>query len=240
MKFAPHIGLSSPDDFMFPTLAGSDPIDQIKFIAERGFSGIEDNFLKLRPVEVQEKIGKELAKHDLEMGVFVNNLIFDRPTFVSESTEAREVLLQQLSETIEVATRVNGKYVTTLSGILDPNLERDYQTANMIENLKYCAELAESAGITLGLEAVNSSTSRPMIPPPRYKMAIVTWIAIFVLIVIINLLFGSFLASLPMLLRSLLLTVGLVSLMTYIVMPRMTRLFSWWLYPKKQSSRSNS
>ena len=47
MKFAPHIGLSSPDDFMFPVLAGSDPIDQIKFIAERGFSGIEDNFLKL-------------------------------------------------------------------------------------------------------------------------------------------------------------------------------------------------
>ncbi|MGV2826826.1 hypothetical protein [Myxosarcina sp. GI1(2024)] len=90
-----------------------------------------------------------------------------------------------------------------------------------------------------GLEtwfAVNSSASQPIIPPPRYKMAIVTWIAIFVLIVIINLLFGSFLASLPMLLRSLVLTVGLVGLMTYIVMPRMTRLFSWWLYPKKHLS----
>ena len=154
MKFAPHIGLSSPDDFMFPALAGSDPIDQIKFIAERGFSGIEDNFLKLRPVEVQEKIGKELAKHDLEMGVFVNNLIFDRPTFVSNTPEAREVLLQQLKETIEVAKRVNGKYVTTLSGISDPTLERDYQTANMVDNLRYCADIAESAGIVLGIEAI--------------------------------------------------------------------------------------
>ena len=152
MKFSPHIGLSSPEDFMFPASAGNDPIDQIKFIAEQGFSGIEDNFLKLRPVNIQEKIGQELAKHDLEMGCFVNNLIFDRPTFVSDSKEAREVLLQQLKETIEVAKRVNGKYVTTLSGVLDPSLERDYQTANMIENLKYCAELAESAGITLGLE----------------------------------------------------------------------------------------
>ena len=28
---------------------------------------------------------------------------------------------------------------------------------------------------------VNSSTPRPMVPPPRYKMAIVTWLAIFVL-----------------------------------------------------------
>ncbi|MDJ0600665.1 MAG: TIM barrel protein [Crocosphaera sp.] len=154
MKFAPHIGLSSPDDFMFPASAGKDPIDQIKFIADQGFSGIEDNFLKLRPIEVQEKIGKELARHNLEMGCFVNNLIFDRPTFVSDSPEAREVLLQQLQETIEVANRVNGKYVTTLSGILDPRLDRDYQTANMIKNLKYCAELAEKAGIVLGIEAI--------------------------------------------------------------------------------------
>lgn len=47
MKFAPYIGLSSPENVMFHALAGSDPIDQIKFIAERGFSGIEDSFLKL-------------------------------------------------------------------------------------------------------------------------------------------------------------------------------------------------
>lgn len=179
MKFAPHIGLSSPEDFMFPALAKSaTPIDQIEFIAERGFSGIEDNFLKLRPVEVQEKIGKELAKHNLEMGCFVNNLIFDRPTFVSNSSEAKEVLLQH-------------------------------------------------------------STPRPIIPPPRYKMEIVTWLAIFGLIVIINLLFGSFLASLTMLMRSFVLTVGLVVLMTYVVMPRMTRLFSGWLYPKRHLVRSN-
>jgi hydroxypyruvate isomerase len=64
------------------------------------------------------------------------------------------VLLQQVQETIEVAKRVNGKYVTTLSGLLDPGLDRDYQTVNMIENLKYCAELASSAGIVLGVEAI--------------------------------------------------------------------------------------
>lgn len=154
MKFAPHIGLSSSEDVMFPHHAARDPIDQIKFIADQGFAGIEDNFLKLRPIDVQEKIGKELVKHNLEMGCFVNNLIFDRPTFVSDSTETKEILLQQLRETIEVAKRVNGQYVTTLSGVLDPSLDRDYQTANMITNLKYCAEIAESAGIILGIEAI--------------------------------------------------------------------------------------
>lgn len=154
LNYAPHIGLTSPDDGLFVEHAGRDPIDQIKFIAEQGFAGIEDNFLKLRPVEVQEKIGSELERHELQMGCFVNNLIVDKPTFVSNSGEARDILLQQLRETIEVAKRVNGKYVTTLSGPFDSRLDRDYQTTNAIENLKYCAELAESAGIILGLEAI--------------------------------------------------------------------------------------
>jgi antibiotic biosynthesis monooxygenase (ABM) superfamily enzyme len=33
--------------------------------------------------------------------------------------------------------------------------------------------------------------------------------------------------------RTLVFTVIMVSMMTYVVMPRMTRLFSFWLYPKK-------
>jgi hydroxypyruvate isomerase len=154
LNYAPHIGLTSPNDGMFVEHAGHDPIDQIKFIAEQGFAGIEDNFLKLRPVDVQEKIGQELARHGMQMGCFVNNLVLDYPTFVINTDEAREILLQQLRETIEVAKRVNGKYVTTLSGSSDPRLERDYQTVNMIENLKYCAELAESEGIVLAIEAI--------------------------------------------------------------------------------------
>ncbi|MEA5504410.1 antibiotic biosynthesis monooxygenase [Halotia wernerae UHCC 0503] len=72
---------------------------------------------------------------------------------------------------------------------------------------------------------------RTIEPPSRHKMALITWLAIFPLIVAINVLFGSFLNALPLLLRSLVLTVILVSLMTYVVMPRMTRLFSRWLYP---------
>ena len=114
---------------------------------------------------------------------------------------------------------------------------RSNEAAHWFKILNHLEEKPPNLEIMTGLEtwfALDSSASRPMIPPPRYKMAIVTWIAIFVLIVIINLLLGSFLASLPMLLRSFILTVGLVILMTYIVMPRMTRLFSGWLYSKKR------
>jgi uncharacterized protein len=110
------------------------------------------------------------------------------------------------------------------------------EAARWFKILNRLEEKPPNLEIMTGIETwfmVNSSTPRPMIPPPRYKMAIVTWIAIFVLIVIINLLFGSYLASLPMLLRSFVLTVVLVALMTYVVMPRMTQLFKAWLYPTK-------
>jgi antibiotic biosynthesis monooxygenase (ABM) superfamily enzyme len=69
--------------------------------------------------------------------------------------------------------------------------------------------------------------------PPRYKMALVTWLAVFPLITVILVLFGPLLGLLPMLLRTLVLTAVMVSLMTYVVMPRLTRLFSFWLYPDR-------
>lgn len=160
---------------------------------------------------------------------------------------------QALSDTINAALEFPGHLgVTVLKPQRDSNdyqiivkfaSEAHYQrwcrsneAAGWFEILNRLEDKPPNLEIMTGLEtwfAVNSSTSRPMIPPPRYKMAIVTWLAIFILIVIINWLFGSLLASLPMLLRSLILTIVLVALMTYLVMPRMTRLFSWWLYPKK-------
>ncbi|MEM8676866.1 MAG: antibiotic biosynthesis monooxygenase [Cyanobacteria bacterium P01_G01_bin.67] len=166
---------------------------------------------------------------------------------------------QALSDTIDAALEFPGHLgVTVLKPQGNNNdyqivvkfaSEADYQrwchsneAAHWFKILNRLEDKPPNLEIMSGIEtwfAVNSSASRPMIPPPRYKIAIVTWMAIFILIVIINLLFGSFLASLPMLLRSLVLTVGLVGLMTYVVMPRMRRLFSWWLYPQRHSFRPN-
>ncbi len=69
--------------------------------------------------------------------------------------------------------------------------------------------------------------------PPRYKMATVTWLAVFPTVLIIFTLFGPLLNLLPMVLRTVVFTLTMVTLMTYVIMPRMTRLFSFWLYPKK-------
>jgi uncharacterized protein len=71
-----------------------------------------------------------------------------------------------------------------------------------------------------------------MIPPPRYKMLVITALTIFPLINLMNSIFQPLLQGLPALLRSLVITVVTVWLMTYVAMPRMTKLFAGWLYPK--------
>lgn len=155
MKFAPHLGLLSPDAGMFGHHAGHDPVDQIKFMADQGFTAMEDNWMKIRNVEVQRRVGQELERLGMEMGVIVNTMKYDELTFVLPDLQERERLMQEVRETAEVAHRVGAKYVTTLSGTAHGSLPRDYQTANMIKNLKWAGEVAHKEGIILAVEPIN-------------------------------------------------------------------------------------
>lgn len=92
----------------------------------------------------------------------------------------------------------------------------------------------ENVRILTGLETWFTLPAKAGEPaPPRYKMATVTWLAVFPTVLIIFTLFGPLLNLLPTVLRTLIFTLTMVTLMTYVIMPRMTRLFSFWLYPKK-------
>lgn len=64
-------------------------------------------------------------------------------------------------------------------------------------------------------------------------MVVVTWLAVFPVVSVIFSLFGPWLNLLPTLPRTLVFTVVMITLMTYVIMPRMTRLFSFWLYPNR-------
>lgn len=74
---------------------------------------------------------------------------------------------------------------------------------------------------------------KTMTPPPRYKMAIVTWLAITPLLIAFNWIFGSLLAELPFALRFVFSTPWIVLIMTYVWMPFVTKIFRFWLYPKE-------
>jgi hydroxypyruvate isomerase len=158
MRYAPHIGLMAPDAPLFLHSAGSaEPVAQINYLAELGFAGIEDNFLRIRPPEVQERMGAALARHNMTMGCFVNNpMHWNRPLWGLDTPEARKQLKRDLSESIEAAGRTGGKYLTVVSAH-DPATPVAYQRTSMVENLKRLAPLAEKAGVILALETVDSS-----------------------------------------------------------------------------------
>jgi hypothetical protein len=66
--------------------------------------------------------------------------------------------------------------------------------------------------------------------PARWKMAVVTFLAVYPLISLVQLVVVPLLEDLPLPVRTLATSALFVGLMTYLVMPLMTRLFSGWLY----------
>jgi hydroxypyruvate isomerase len=148
LKYAPHFG-------QFKQHAGDDPLDQLKFVAEQGFRAVEDNGMASRPVEEQEKIGREMARLGLTMGAFCASIEFNEPTLVHDDQDARAKLLAGVKNAVEVAKRVNGKWCIVVPGCVEPRLGRDYQTANLVEHLKAAADIAAPAGLTIIIEPLN-------------------------------------------------------------------------------------
>jgi len=150
LKYAPHFG-------MFADHAGSDLTDQLQFMADEGFTAFEDNGMMARQQDVQEKVAMQMSRLGMTMGVFVAYAEFDfkKKTFVTPYKGMREMLVDTMKKAVEVAKRVNAKWCTVVPGPYDPGTQWDYQTANVIENLKWCAGVCEPAGLVMVLEPLN-------------------------------------------------------------------------------------
>ena len=149
LKYAPHLG-------MFKHHAGSDPIDQLRFMAEQGFTAFEDNNMKKRDVETQKKMASFMLNNNIQMGVFVAHTIYwKEPNLASGKKDKRAEFLKEIKDSIEVAKRVNAKWITVVPGHLDLRLNIGYQTANVVESLKLASEILEPYGISMVLEPLN-------------------------------------------------------------------------------------
>jgi antibiotic biosynthesis monooxygenase (ABM) superfamily enzyme len=71
--------------------------------------------------------------------------------------------------------------------------------------------------------------SRRQTKPPRYKLALLSWVGAYAVITTILAVLGPVMASWPLLLRTLLLSVLMSVAMTWLVMPSLTRFFGRWL-----------
>ena len=79
-----------------------------------------------------------------------------------------------------------------------------------------------------GLEAWFRS---PHNPPPRWKMAIATFLGVFPVAMVLNLALGPTIQSWPFVLKNAAFNLCVVFLLTWVVMPLMTRALHGWLHP---------
>lgn len=155
LKYAPHIG-------MFKHSAGEDPIDQINFMADQGFTAFEDNSLFNRDVLLQEKIGKTLTDRKMEMGVFVGNWIVRRGDGLAKGDpEVRKAFVEEIKSSVDVAKRVDATWMTIVLGNRHHRLEPDYQTANIVETLKQASSILEPHGLVMVIEPLNHLHNHP-------------------------------------------------------------------------------
>jgi antibiotic biosynthesis monooxygenase (ABM) superfamily enzyme len=85
-----------------------------------------------------------------------------------------------------------------------------------------------------GLEGWVRRAGQPVIvPPPRWKVAVATWVGILPVLEVVFFLFVPYLAPLPPVLRPVVLSAVLIPVMTYGVMPAVTRLLRPFLYPTR-------
>jgi hypothetical protein len=98
----------------------------------------------------------------------------------------------------------------------------------------------ETTGVSRvsGLETWFAMPGRTAPAPPKWKMFVVTLLAIVPLVLLMNVLVLPELSGWPLIGRTLVFSGTLTGLMTWVVMPRMTRLFRGFLYGSAQRRRT--
>jgi hydroxypyruvate isomerase len=154
MKFSPEFGI-------FADVAGKDPVDQIKWGYDQGFRAWENTMLKDRSVEEQERISRTMQSLGMEFGQFVGTLTFKDVTFAGRDASLREKVLKDIRASVDIARRMNTKFIHNVLGMADPKLPYDFQMANAIELLKRIAEIYEPHDIVMVMESMNHKIDHP-------------------------------------------------------------------------------
>jgi hydroxypyruvate isomerase len=154
-RYASHLGIRSTAQPLFrETLGTDDPIVHIDYAADRGFAGVEDNFLKDRPIAQQKRIGEALACHDMEMGCFVSSFDLATPFWGMAGDDVEARIDAEIAESVEAAKRVGGRYIV-IAASRDLRVPIRIQQAAMAGHLRRVAPMVEKAGAILCLEQTN-------------------------------------------------------------------------------------
>lgn len=148
LKYAPGIG-------MFEASAGKAAVDQLKFMADQGFTAWFDNGLMGRPPAEQESLARESNRLGLAIGPFVVYADFKVESFVTKDAAVLDMLAGRFKTAIDTRKRTGCPWALAVPGRFNLSMDWDYQTANVVENLKRFAGICEPSGLVIVLEPLN-------------------------------------------------------------------------------------
>jgi hydroxypyruvate isomerase len=147
---------------MFAAHAGDDLVAQLDFAAAEGFTAWEDNGMKGRPVAEQERLARAMQRLGMQMGVFVAHTIdWREPLLASGDAAIRERFLREIRESVDVARRVNTRYMVVVPGVADRRRDPELQMVTVMETLRQAAAILEPHGLTMLLEPLNTRADHP-------------------------------------------------------------------------------
>ncbi|MCX7008425.1 MAG: TIM barrel protein [Kiritimatiellaeota bacterium] len=147
LKYAPMFGA-------FEAHAGKDPIAQLDFMAEAGFTALLDGGFLGKPVELQDKIIQEMNKLGMTLGGPYCSFTAGGQSMVA-GTDHKEDYAKHYAEVCEKLKRVGGKWFLVVPGGLVKGMPMEQMTANVIENLKAIMKVVEPTGCIMTLEPLN-------------------------------------------------------------------------------------
>jgi hydroxypyruvate isomerase len=155
LSLAGHLGLSAPDKPLLAHLGRSaDPADQVDALADHGFAGLQDLFLKLRPPEEQAALASHMARRGFALtNLGADPLHWNKPFWSAGDESGRDAVRASVALSGSLSERFGGTGAVCVAG-LDPDRSVKEQINAMIENLKRNAEIAERHGLMLLVEPI--------------------------------------------------------------------------------------
>jgi hydroxypyruvate isomerase len=139
-------------------------LEQIAYAADQGFTAWEDNEAAGRSVEEQTAMARALQQRGMTMGVFVAGMPRwgeMRPLLGGNDDADRERFLADVRASVDVARRLDARWMTVVPGFLDRKPPLEIQTARVLDTMRRAAEIMEPHGLVMVMEPLNTLTDHP-------------------------------------------------------------------------------
>jgi antibiotic biosynthesis monooxygenase (ABM) superfamily enzyme len=135
-----------------------------------------------------------------------------------------------------VLTAREGDYFILLRFESQAELERWQSSPEVVEHLRKGDALATAPDQPVVRSGLETWFTVPGLPasvaaPPKWKMALVTWLALLPQVIILGFLIPK---GLPLLVKVSISTAIPVAMLAWVIMPRLTKLLYRWLYPRSR------